>query len=163
MDNKYIVDANIFITAHRQIYPFDVVPSFWEQLIEKSAHKIIILEEVQNEILRGNDKLAEWYNEESSNFIVARIPGQAVIEAYREIINSVNNNGQYRQSAKDEFASIADSWLCAYGLAYEGTIVTLETYQEGVKNRIKIPNVCRDFNIKYINLLEFMREIGMKL
>lgn len=162
MEGKYIVDANIFITAHRQRYPFDIAPSFWEQLVEKAAHKIIILEEVQNEILRGNDLLAEWYNEESSNFTVARIPEQDVIEAYREIINSVNNNGQYKQSAKDEFASIADSWLCAYGLAYEATIVTLETYQEGVRNRVKIPNVCREFDIRYIDMLEFMREIGMR-
>lgn len=162
MDNKYIVDANIFITAHRQRYPFDVVPSFWEQLIEKAAHKIIILEAVQKEILRGNDLLAEWYNEESSNFTVAKIPEQEVIKAYSEIINSVNSNGQYLQSAKVEFASVADSWLCAYGLAYEATIVTLETYEKERRNRVKIPNVCREFDVRYIDLLEFMREIGMR-
>jgi len=32
MEVKYIIDANIFITAHRQIYPFDIAPGFWEQL-----------------------------------------------------------------------------------------------------------------------------------
>lgn len=64
--------------------------------------------------------------------------------------------------AKDEFASIADSSLCAYGLAYEATIITLKTYQKRVRKRVKIPNVCREFNIRYIDLLEFMREIGMR-
>lgn len=127
MESKYIIDANVFMTAHRQRYPFDIAPSFWEQLVDKAADKMLI------------------------------------IEAYREIINSVNDNEDYKQSAKDEFASIADSWLCAYAFAYGATIVTLETYQAGVKNRIKIPNVCKEFDIRYIDLLQFMREIGIRM
>ena len=156
MESKYIMDANVFITAHRQRYPFDVVPSFWEQLVDKAADKILIIDEVQNEILRGKDLLADWYSSQSSKFRVLRIPEQEVIEAYRKIINSVNDNERYTQSAKDEFASIADSWLCAYALAYEATIVTLETYQAGVKNRVKIPNVCKEFDIRYIDLLHWV-------
>lgn len=163
MEDKYIMDANVFITAYRQRYPFDIAPSFWKQLIDKSADKMMIIEDVQNEILKGKDPLAEWYSNNSSSFTVLRIPEQEVIEAYSEIINSVNDNENYKQSAKDEFASIADSWICAYALAYEATIVTLETYQLGVKNRVKIPNVCREFDIKYINMLQFMREIGIRL
>jgi predicted nucleic acid-binding protein len=163
MESKYIMDANVFITAHRQRYPFDVAPSFWEQLVDKAADKILIIEEVQNEILKGKDLLADWYSSQSPNFTVLRIPEQEVIGAYRKIINFVNDNKRYTQSAKDEFASIADSWLCAYALAYGSTIVTLETYQAGVKNRVKIPNVCKEFGIRYIDLLQFMREVGIRL
>ena len=47
MENKYIIDSNIFITAHRLIYPFDIAPSFWGQIIEKASDKIIIIEKVQ--------------------------------------------------------------------------------------------------------------------
>ena len=86
-----------------------------------------------------------------------------MIEAYRNIITGVNENDQYHQSAKDEFASIADSWLCAYGLAYDCTIVTLETYDSNIKKRIKIPNICEEFRIRYINLSQFMREVGIRL
>ncbi len=163
MEHKYIMDANVFITAYRQRYPFDIAPSFWEQLIDKAADKMLIIEDVQNEILKGKDPLSKWYSNNSSNFKVLRIPEQEVIEAYSAVINSVNDNGNYKQSAKDEFASIADSWICSYALAYEATIVTLETYQIGVKNRVKIPNVCREFEIRYIDMLQFMREIGIRL
>ena len=52
MESKYIMDTNVFIFAHRNIYPFDVAPSFWEQLVTKAADKILIIEEVQNEILK---------------------------------------------------------------------------------------------------------------
>ncbi len=163
MEHKYLIDANIFITAHRKTYPFDIAPSFWKQLVDKAADKIIIIEKVEDEILRGKkDELAQWYNEQSSYFTLLKIPEQEVILSYSKIINSVNENEQYKQSAKDEFASIADSWLCAYGLAYKATIVTLETYQDGIRNKVKIPNICVAFDIRYIDMLTFMREIGMR-
>jgi hypothetical protein len=163
MGNKYIIDSNVFITAHRQIYPFDVAPSFWEKLVEKASGKIIIIEAVQKEILKGQDLLAEWYEREKIKFQVYGIPDQEVIEAYKKIISSINDNEQYKLSAKEEFASLPDSWLCAYGLAYKDTIVTLEKYSAGIKNRIKIPNVCREFDIEYIDLLQFMRELSIRL
>ena len=86
-----------------------------------------------------------------------------VIESYKIIINSINDNEQYKPSAKEEFASSADSWLCAYGLALGETIVTLEKYNAEIKNRIKIPNVCEEFKVEYIDLLQFMREVGIRL
>ncbi len=163
MGDKYLIDSNIFITAHRQIYPFDIAPSFWEKLAEKTSGKIIIIEAVQKEILKGQDLLAEWYEREKTKFQVFGIPDQEVIEAYQKIITSINNNERYKQSAKEEFASLPDSWLCAYGLAYGDKIVTLEKYQTEIKSRIKIPNVCREFGIEYIDLLQFMRELGIRL
>ncbi|MGI6649765.1 MAG: DUF4411 family protein [Bacillota bacterium] len=163
MRDKYLIDANVFMTAHRQLYPFDLAPSFWEQLVEKASDRIVIIEEVQKEIRRGQDLLVEWYERECAKFTVLGIPDPKVIHSYRVIINSTNANEQYTPSAKKEFASSADSWLCAYGLAFGDTIVTLEKYEADIKKRVKIPNICREFGIKYIDLLQFMREIGIRL
>lgn len=160
---RYLIDSNIFITAHRALYPFDIAPGFWEQLIDKASEKIVIIEKVNDEILRGEDQLAEWYLENKDKFNIVTIPESAVIESYGKIISSINENKQYKQPAKDEFASIADSWLCAYGLAYNYTIVTYEKYSPNSKKRIMIPNICFEFDIKYIDLLQFMRETGFKL
>jgi len=131
--------------------------------VEKASSNIIIIEEVQKEILKGQDILVEWYESEKSKFQVLGIPDQEVIESYKKIINSVNDNEQYKQSAKEEFASSADSWLCAHGLASRETIVTIEKYEAEIKKKIKIPNVCEEFGINYIDLLQFMRKIGIKL
>lgn len=163
MRDKYLIDASILMTAHRHLYPFDLAPSFWEQLVEKASDRIVIIEAVQKEIRRGKDLLLEWYERECSKFTVLGIPSPEVIVAYRTIINSVSANEQYTPSAKQEFASSADSWLCAYGLAFRKTIVTLEKYDAEIKKKVKIPNVCREFNIEYIALLQFMREIGIRL
>lgn len=163
MTHKFLVDANVFITAHRLLYPFDIAPGFWEQLSDRASDRIVIIEEVQKEIRKGQDPLADWYECERGKFTVLGIPTADVIDSYRRIINSVNNNKQYRQSAKEEFAASTDLWLCAHGLATGQTIVTLETYDAEIRKRVKIPNVCREFGIKYVNLLQFMREIGIRL
>lgn len=39
MRDKYLIDANVFMTAHRQLYPFDLAPGFWKQLVLKK-HQI---------------------------------------------------------------------------------------------------------------------------
>ena len=163
MDKKYLFDANILITSHRVMYPFDIAPSFWNQLIEKASEKIYIIEKVNDEIEKGEDELSDWYIQNKDKFNILGIPEEEVIEAYGKIINNINENEQYKQSAKDEFASIADFWLCAYGLAYDYTIVTFEKYNPNSKKKIFIPNVCNEYNIKYIDLLQFMRETGFRL
>lgn len=163
MRDKYLFDANVFMTAHRQLYPFDLAPGFWEQLVEKASDRIVIIEEIEKEIRKGQDLLVEWYDRECSKFTVLGIPDPEVIQSYRVIINSINTNEQYTPSAKREFASSADSWLCAYGLALGETIVTLEKYDDDIRRRVKIPNVCREFGIEYIDLLQFMREVGIRL
>ncbi|MCR6547000.1 DUF4411 family protein [Dehalobacterium formicoaceticum] len=163
MNRKYFIDANILITAHRSYYPFDIAPGFWDQFIEKASSKVIFIEKVSDEILRGEDQLSDWYQENSANFILMKIPDTNVINSYSRIINSINSNIQYKQSAKDEFATLADSWLCAYGLAYKHPVLTLEKYQANSKKRILIPNICREFKIECIDLFQFMRETKFKL
>ncbi|NLU05536.1 MAG: DUF4411 family protein, partial [Firmicutes bacterium] len=107
----------VFITAHRQRYPFDLAPSFWEQLVENGAYRIVIIRQVEKEIQKGDDILVEWYKKQRSKFTVLGQPGREVLQSYKKMINSIMASKQYTQSAKDEFASKADSWLCAYGLA----------------------------------------------
>ena len=163
MDKKYLVDSNIFITAHRTLYPFDIAPGFWKQLIDKASEKIIIIEKVSSEILIGQDELTDWFLENKDKFNVLDIPEEEVLLSYGKIISSINDNKQYKETAKIEFASIADSWLCAYGQAYNYTIVTNERYSPHSQRQIFIPNVCAEFDIKYIDLLQFMREVKFRL
>ena len=60
MDRQYIIDANILITASRQLYPFDIMTGFWTQLLEKGESKLILIDKVKEEIYHGSDGLAGW-------------------------------------------------------------------------------------------------------
>ncbi len=163
MNNKYLIDSDVLVTAHRTLFPFDIAPGFWKQLIDKASPKIVFIEGVSDEILKGRDELADWYSENKDGFNVLGIPEDAVIKSYRHIINNINKSEKYKQSKKREFASTADSWLCAYGLAYDSTIVTCEKHPSDSRGRIPIPDVCLEFGIRCIDLLQFMREMKFKL
>ncbi len=163
MDRQYVIDANILITASRQLYPFDIMPGFWTQLLEKGKNKLILLDKVKEELYRGSDDLAEWLQQHEDEFIQKDMNDNAVVSSYGQVIQSVMDSETYMEAAKADFASVADSWICAHALAKGYVIVTQETFEPNCKKRVKIPNVCREFNIQYVNLIQFLREIGMRI
>lgn len=65
--NKYILDSNVFIEAHRRYYSFDIAPSFWKFLMDNAkANKLISIDRVYTELTKGKDQLAEWIKREFS-------------------------------------------------------------------------------------------------
>lgn len=159
MPRKYILDANVLITASKNMYPIDIFPSFWNTLLDKATNKEFCLtEEVVEELNRGNDQLKDWLNNNIDCFEILKSNNQKLIDEYSLIIQSVVDNDNYYQSAKDEFASIADSWLIAHAKNNNYIIVTQEKLNINSKKRIMIPNVCNEFNIEYIDIVQFMRE-----
>lgn len=162
MDREYALDANILISSNRSLYPFDIAPGFWNQLKEKGGSKIVLVDKIRDEIYRNDDQLSQWLKTSEDSFILKDSGDENIFLNYSQIITFIQSNQQYTEVAKAEFASVADSWLCAHALTYGYIIVTQETYEPDIKNRVKIPNVCEKFNITYIDLLQFMREIGIR-
>lgn len=61
---------------------------------------------------------------------------------------------------------IADPWLIAEALAYQYTIITLETATGKITtvcNKPKIPSVGQDLGVKCESLFPFMRKMQFKL
>ncbi|HHY09058.1 MAG TPA: DUF4411 family protein [Firmicutes bacterium] len=161
MGRKYAIDANIFISASRLYYPFDVAPAFWKQLLEKGADKVILIDRICDEIFRGGDQLSQWLRENRHEFCLRSSQDPVVIASYREIISNVSQNLRYTEAARRQFATVADSWVCAHSLAWSYTVVTEEIHEPARQNRIKIPDVCVEFGIDYIDRLQFIRQIGI--
>jgi hypothetical protein len=69
-------------------------------------------------------------------------------------------NAHYTQSAKEEFLSIADSWLMAKAKALQLTIVTEERSNPQKRNKIYIPDICGIYEIPYINTVGLIRVLG---
>ena len=159
MTRRYAVDSNIFITASRKYYLFDIAPGFWNQLVEKGNSSIILIDKVKDEIYRNEDDLSRWLEDSEKSFNVKYSEDIEVINNYKEIITSVNNSEVYNQHAKDVYAKSADSWLCAHSKTYKYIVVTEEKYRPNSRNNIKIPNVCEEFNIEYIDFLTFIRKL----
>lgn len=160
---KYLLDSNVFIQAHRMHYPFDVVPSFWNKLIALSnSGKIISHDKVKKELCESSnpDQLSNWCQNNISDSFFA--DSQECIDKYAEIAIWVNSQTQFTQNAKDEFLAtdLADPWLVAYAAKNECVIVTHETSQPLAKKKIKIPEPCNNFNVRFITPIEMFRELG---
>lgn len=163
MDKEYIIASNILISSSRRFYPFDIMPGFWRQFLEKIDRKVVLIDKVKEEIFSGNDQLSDWLRENQACFIQKNMSDIEVINAYSRIIQNVADNPRYSEAAKEEFARVADSWICAHALVHKYVVVTEETYDPNSKKRVKIPNICKDYEIEYIDMIRFFREIEVKI
>lgn len=162
-DDKYILDANVFIEAANRYYAFDLVPAFWESLINHSnSGQVRSIDHVKNECSRLNNELTGWV-EEQFNHAFESTDEPEIVQKYAEIMNWVDDQPQFTDAAKADFAMGADGWLIAFAIVNDYVLVTHEVYSKDGKNRVKIPNVCRAFNDKTcINTFVMLRELGVQ-
>lgn len=159
----YVLDANVFIQAYRNYYPFDIALGFWEALVHHAQNgRIVSIDRVKAEIDRGNDQLKEWANEVFSPYF-ASTSSPECIDAYRQVIAWVESEEQFRRSAKDEFASGADGWVIAYAMAQGYVVVSTEKLNLEVQRRVPIPNVCHQFNVRCIDTFQMLRELKVRM
>lgn len=159
----YLLDSNVFIEAHQTSYPFDVVPGFWNKLIELSNKGIIrSIDKVKKEICEVGkpDKLAIWLESDIGNDFF--LDSSSCVDVYAQIAIWANGSTHYLQSAIDEFLStdLADPWLIALAKKNDYIIVTHESSQPNTKKRIKIPEACVQFGIRFISPIQMFRELG---
>ncbi len=160
----YLVDSNFFIQAHRAIYPLDIATGFWKKVkMLATSGTIFSIDKVKNELYNKNDELENWCrgNLPESFFKVS----SGIIQEYSHITTwAISKADHYLPNALSEFldADEADAFLVAYALSDKNniTIVTQEVSQPNRKNRIKIPEPCNEFDIKYINTIEMFRQLG---
>ncbi len=163
----YLLDANVLITPYRSYYPFDFAKYYWDFLLERAmANDVSSIDKVGDEILRGGDELSAWFDDNFRTYCIDT-QTEEVLQAYQTLVNRVNTSTRYSQRAKDEFmeAANADTWLLAYCLAEQNVgndicIVTFEVYNNTVRRKVPIPNICEDFNLDYCDCFELLRRLN---
>ncbi len=160
----YLVDSNFFIQAHRATYPLDVATSFWRKIKELAESGIIAsIDKVRMELYDKNDELETWCK--------ANLPStffrdsSTALSQYGEISRWAQTklNNPYFQRAIQEFLDVneADAFLIAYALEdiTNRIIVTQEVSSPHSKTKVKIPEPCEAFDIRWLNMVEMFREI----
>ena len=157
----YVLDANVFIEAAKRYYAFDIVPSFWQMLVAHAeSGQLLRIDRVKDELLRAD--LALWAEGPFHDFFDLTSDPD-VITAYREVMAWSQNQAQFTEAAKAEFAGVADGWLIAYALAKGCVVVTHEQFDPNIKRKVKIPNACQAFGVPYTDTFHMMRALGVKL
>ena len=156
-----VIDADVFIASHNGHYAPDICPGFWECLpYFYEQGNVISIDLVRGEI-QDPPELVQWAANMPSGFF-APTSDRLIADSHGEIMNWVDGNPQFYNSAKREFADGADVWLIAYAMANNAVVVTNETFKEDVKRRVPIPNVCQQFGISYRNASGMLRELGAR-
>ncbi len=85
-----------------------------------------------------------------------------VIQSYADIILWVERNSQYFESAKKKFAVGADGWLVAYAQIRNMTVVTSEQPAPSSKRKIKLPDVCNQFGVRWVDTFSMLRSLNIQ-
>lgn len=159
---RFLLDANVFVQAHRHYYPFDICPGFWAALIERHKQgRILSLDRVKAELDRGNDELKVWATKTLPQSCFARTDEPAVVAGFAEAQTWVYSQPRYRAAAKAEFAQAADGWLPAYAREHGLAVVTLEEPSPAAEKRVPLPSVCVALGVPYVNTFAMLRELAV--
>ena len=157
LTKQYLLDSNCFIQGARY-YPQDIFPSFWtniKKLIDNNT--IVIHETVLDELYENKDDLTAWLKTVPS-FEKVTI-SEDVLKKYVEIDEWVRNPKQnYTSEAISNFENNkkADAWICAQCAVDGYILVTNEKFSNAISN-VKIPKVCKEFDIPCMSMFDFMR------
>lgn len=104
--------------------------------------------------------MKRWAENDFNNYFRST-KKENIIQKYSLIVKWAQDQSQYNQLAKDTFMEEdnADTWVLAFALANELIIVTHEAFDQNIKKRIPIPNVCTEFDIDYCDTFEMLRQL----
>ena len=156
--NKYCLDANVLIQAWQKYYNPKFCPDYWDILIELGRQDIIFVPElVYEEITRTEDDLSVWLKNSKISIKKIREP---VTICLQNIYSSTPSHKNLVDNTKAR--SLADPWVIAHALHENATVVTKEEKVTALNsNKVKIPNVCDNMSVRWINDFQFIDELDI--
>ena len=157
--SKYCLDANVLIQAWQKYYNPKFCPVYWKILIELGKQsKIFIPEIVYEEITRTDDDLSKWLK-------ASKIPIEKINESITMCLQKIYSFNPSHKNLVDNIKarSLADPWVIAHALNSNATVVTKEEKVTALNSpKIKIPNVCDNMGVRWINDFQFIDELAIK-
>lgn len=155
---RYALDADVFIEAHKNYYASDICPGFWTALIRQhDAARLCSIDKVKTEL--KNEFLKTWVSKTAPKTLFKGTADSNVLEVFGKMVKWVQNEDQFTPTAKAEFSTVADGWLIAFAKVNGLIVVTHEQYAPDAKIKVKIPNVCIEFDVKYCNTFDMLRDL----
>ena len=150
----YVMDTGFFVTCRS--YYHENFPSFWNKMNEVVlVGKISSVKEVRNELERyiKHPNLLEWAK---NNRHIFTIPSSEEIEIIRQILAIPKFQKIVGYQARMQGKPVADPFVIAKAWETRATVVT----EESRKKVGKIPDVCKHFGVKCMNMEGFMKNEG---
>lgn len=174
MENKseiFLIDSNSLIVPYRHYYSFDLVENFWDQLnYYINNGSIVILDIIKKELNSSGDGLSKWIDNIDTNIILKCKENPKILCIYGEILDYINESKFYTDVALHGWAKskTADPWLIATAKINDYTIISFEESNGNLNaikpsSKVKIPDICKEFEVKYENLFYMIRKLHIKI
>lgn len=157
----FLLDANTLIDAHRDYYPMDRVPGFWNWLLRNAADgRVKIPVEPYEEVVAGRqDDLVRWLR-------LNRTTLRLEETAHPDFVAAVVDRGYARDLGDDEIEKLGhDPFLIAYAFRdpRNRCVVTNEASKPGRKRANRhLPDVCEAVGVRSIHLFRLIRELDFR-
>ena len=166
---QYSFDANVFLDMWRlknPLYPHDVFSSLLDRITALArAETIFLCREAFDEVTAHDqtddaaEKLRQW-RKDFPAFVRPTTSDQEVVRLSADIVRNFPNLIRQKKGKGEE---VADPFIIAHAKALRAVVVTNERPEgKHSSNFNKIPDVCREFKVECINLIDFMRREGMQ-
>ena len=150
------MDANVLIQAWQKYYSPIICPGYWDVLNQLGVEgKIFVCQEVFDEIIKTEDDLSKWLK---ASDIPVKKATESVIEKLKDIYQ-IPVHLKLVDNTKNR--SLADPWVIAHAMDNNSVVVTKEEkVTQSNSTKVKIPNVCDNMDVRWINDFEFVKELN---
>lgn len=155
---KYIFDTASLSVIFKHYY-FDRFPTFWEKFNNSILNKeILSVREVKKEIeeKKWDINLEIWVKKNNDFFID---PNNEEMLFITQIYTIKHFQQNLERDKLLKGGSFADPFIISKAKIINGTVVTQEKFRD---NAVKIPNICKHFNINCTDLEGFLIEKDWK-
>ncbi len=159
---KHLLDSNTLIEAKNRYYNMSFCPAYWQWIsIQNQAAEVSSISMVADELKKGNDELAQWVIKNPKLF--SGVDDTETQAAFSKVVQALSEQAnQMKNGALDEFLSGADPWLIAKAMTTGAVVVTQESYNPDIKRKFQIPNVCKIFNVQWMNTFDLLAKLDAK-
>ncbi|MBN3854602.1 DUF4411 family protein [Paraburkholderia sp. Ac-20340] len=155
----YLLDSNIFIEAQNRYYANDICPGFWNWLDDANARGLVAsIGEVYSELAGRGDSLASWIEARHGTGWFLDVSDELTQRTFAEVAQHVESVARYTRPNKSLFLGGADPWLIAKAKTMGWGVATHEQFSDN-STKVKIPNVCRSFEVNTRDTFDVLRQL----
>ena len=155
----YCLDANVLIQAWQKYYSPKFCPDYWNILSELGKRGTIFLaEQIHEEIVDTEDELTAWLK---ASDIPIRKTDANVIGCWKKILaaNPIHRELVHERKGRSK----GDPWVISHAMDAGATVVTKEELITVANSKtVKIPNVCENMGIRWMDDFRFVEEINIQ-
>ncbi|SRR5258705_13222594 len=155
---RYCIDANVLIQAWQKYYSPKFCTDYWKILSDLGKQGIIFIPQtVSEEIIKTDDDLATWLKQSG-------IPVHEIDSVVTKCLQDIYAKDPVHKYLVDNTKqrSLADPWVIAHAIKANACVVTKENKELASTTRIKIPNVCDNMGVLWIDDFKFIEELKLR-